>query len=212
MTPTPSPTAEPLKSWEVNSNAWEAFEAEEHMTNGIQAAYEAGLRAHGLLSEGAPGEKQIARMRRMLRPFGLGDACTDRDLRQALTAAGVAPREPSEKCTCPSGDGSLRWPCPSPPPVSSPAREKLIADDDLPDEHLPNRAYKVGRKIAERGDFNGLDAATVFMRGAVYGVRKLAAPQPLDPAVRHRIGRRILDTDRAEFTSRYELHEEAPDA
>lgn len=91
----PNPTAEPLKSWEVNNNAWEAFAAEEHMTNGIQAAYEAGLRAHGLLSEGAPSEEQIARVRRMLKPFGLGDACTDRDLRQALAAAGVAPQEPS---------------------------------------------------------------------------------------------------------------------
>jgi len=34
----------------------------------------------------------------------------------------------------------------------------------------------------------------------------------LHPAVRHRIGRRIWDTDRAEFTIRYELHAEAPDA
>lgn len=56
--------------------------------------------------------------------------------------------------------------------------EEQIEDADLPDEHLPNRAYKVGRKIAERGDFDGLDAATVFMRGAVYGVRKLAPQEP----------------------------------
>lgn len=53
---TPNPTAERLKSWEVNSDAWDAFSGEEHLTNGIQAAYEAGLRAHGLLSEGAPSE------------------------------------------------------------------------------------------------------------------------------------------------------------
>ncbi len=38
----------------------------------------------------APTEEQIARVRRMLRPFGLGDACTDRDLRQAFTVASVA--------------------------------------------------------------------------------------------------------------------------
>ncbi len=42
--------------------------------------------------------------------------------------AGVAPQEPSDKCTCPSGDGSLRWPCPSHPPAPSPGREKLIAE------------------------------------------------------------------------------------
>lgn len=27
-----------------------------------------------------------------------------------------AQRYPSARCTCPSGDGSLRWPCPSHPP------------------------------------------------------------------------------------------------
>lgn len=59
MTPTPNPTAEPLKSWEVNNEAWEAFSAEEHLTNGIQAAYEAGLRAQNRLSEGAPSEAQV---------------------------------------------------------------------------------------------------------------------------------------------------------
>lgn len=36
----------------------------------------------------------------------------------------VVPDEPSEECTCPSGDGSLRWPCPTHPPAPSPAREK----------------------------------------------------------------------------------------
>lgn len=73
----------------------------------------------------------------------------------------------------------IRWTLGSPAGVSpQEATGEQVADDDLPDEHLPNQAYKVGRKIAERGDFNGLDAATVFMRGAVYGVRKLA---PLDP-------------------------------
>lgn len=53
--------------------------------------------------QGAPSDEQVARVRRMLKPFGLGDACTDNDLRQALAAAGVAPQEPSGfdcSCTC----------------------------------------------------------------------------------------------------------------
>lgn len=100
-----------------------------------------------------------------------------------LTVAGIAPQEQS--------DPAHTWdPESTPPrktcgcdelPVPSPDREKLIADEDLSDRHLPNAAYKVGRKIAERGDFDGLDAAIIFMRGAVYGVRKLAAPQALAP-------------------------------
>lgn len=32
-----------LKSWEVTDSAWSAFSAEEHMTNGVQAAYNAGM-------------------------------------------------------------------------------------------------------------------------------------------------------------------------
>ena len=33
-----------LKSWEVTDSAWIAFNAEEHMTNGIQGAYNAGMK------------------------------------------------------------------------------------------------------------------------------------------------------------------------
>mgnify|MGYP001761196903 CR=1 FL=1 len=33
-----------LKSWEVTDAAWSAFDAEEYMTNGIQAAYNVGIR------------------------------------------------------------------------------------------------------------------------------------------------------------------------
>ncbi len=29
--------------------------------------------------------------------------------------------QPNTKCTCPSGDGSLRWPCPKHPPAAAPA-------------------------------------------------------------------------------------------
>lgn len=104
MTPTPNPTAEPLKSWEVNSNAWEAFADEEHMTNGIQAAYEAGLRAHGLLSEGAPSEEQIERAAEAMidaSPDVTRETVSDeefawylQDARAALTASGAAPQEP----------------------------------------------------------------------------------------------------------------------
>lgn len=34
-----------MKSWEVATEAWDAFNAEEFMSNGIQAVYDAGVRA-----------------------------------------------------------------------------------------------------------------------------------------------------------------------
>lgn len=84
MTPTPNPTAESVIAEAVPYTTVATAEGE----------HSQAIRAR-LLSEGAPSEEQIARVRRMLRPFGLGDACTDRDLSQALTAAGVAPQKPS---------------------------------------------------------------------------------------------------------------------
>lgn len=78
-----------------------------------------------------------------------------------------------------------------------------ISDADLSDEHLPNQAYKVGRRIAERGDFDGLDAATVFMRGAVYGVRKFAVLDPEKVAeVEREAAARALDLAADEIESR----------
>lgn len=34
-----------MRSWEVNDDAWEAFQKAEDMCAGIQAAYEAGIQA-----------------------------------------------------------------------------------------------------------------------------------------------------------------------
>lgn len=48
--------------------------------------------------------------------------------------------------------------------------------------------------------------------GAETVVVSTSAGTGLYPAIRHRIGRRVWDTDRAEFTSRYELLKETPDA
>lgn len=64
------------------------------------------------------------------------DECTHRADGTDLTYCGEprraheAPisRESVQECTCPSGDGSLRWPCPSHPPAPSSDREKLIAE------------------------------------------------------------------------------------
>lgn len=85
-----------------------------------------------LLQNSGPSEEQIARMRRMLRPFGLGDACTDRDLRQALTAAGVAPQDEDVREQFPETVAFLRENArPLGIDVTPPTdREKLIAEAD----------------------------------------------------------------------------------
>lgn len=40
---------------------------------------------------------------------------------------GIAPQQPKAVCTCPSGDGSLRWPCPKHPPQQPEAQEAAVA-------------------------------------------------------------------------------------
>lgn len=43
------------------------------------------------------------------------------DLCPSCIANGATPnseRHPAHACTCPSGDGSLRWPCPTHPPTT----------------------------------------------------------------------------------------------
>ena len=57
-----------------------------------------------------------------------------------VDAAIASPAPPSQQCTCPSGDGSLRWPCPAHPPTQErkpmtdgeilEAQKKLIAAKD----------------------------------------------------------------------------------
>ena len=46
------------------------------------------------------------------QPYPIRDEVID-----TITKQLAAPRPPAEaqRCTCPSGDGSLRWPCPAPP-------------------------------------------------------------------------------------------------
>ena len=48
---------------------------------------------------------------------------------QAITAIDqeVAHGAPAQTCTCPSGDGSLRWPCPAHPPSAAPVQNAVYA-------------------------------------------------------------------------------------
>lgn len=48
----------------------------------------------------------------------------------------------SQTCTCPSGDGSLRWPCPSHPPELADPLEPRLAG--IADEEPPLRACATG--------------------------------------------------------------------
>lgn len=56
---------------------------------------------------------------RELRRFAVGKEIGALD---AAIASLSAPQPPAEalRCTCPSGDGSLRWPCPAHPPEAQP--------------------------------------------------------------------------------------------
>ena len=66
--------------------------------------------------------------------YGFQSARTDWE---AMLAA--APTPPSQQCTCPSGDGSLRWPCPSHPP--EPERTPLT-DEQI--ERLRDQTFSTG--------------------------------------------------------------------
>ena len=183
---TPNPTAEPLKSWEVNNNAWEAFAAEEHMTNGIQAAYEAGLRAHGLLSEGAPSEERVEAATWALIDWDTD--VVDRGVRDEhyrerraeveriapILAAGVAPQGRSVQeyeskiADLVYENAELKKHLPAP----SPAREKLIAEA----ETLVRRGAASGNPVAEFG----VTKETAFVRGVRWAADALAAQPALD--------------------------------
>ncbi len=137
MTPTPNPTAEAVQKLREAVFAQSQRERDKCATGSglyypsIEAA-ETIIRAVGLLSEGAPSEEQIERAAKAYLNGGIYTLESDGEhharMRAALTAAGVAPQELTEECTCPSGNGSLRWPCPSHPPAPSPDRENLIAE------------------------------------------------------------------------------------
>lgn len=75
---------------------------------------------------------QIARDRDMYE-YGLPIDCTATDgpheaMRAAVRSAlSAAPAQQAEPCTCPSGDGSLRWPCPAHPAQSSTVGDRARA-------------------------------------------------------------------------------------
>lgn len=48
---------------------------------------------------------------------------------QARSALAATPASADPVCTCPSGDGSLRWPCPAHPPEATPAQAQKAAPE-----------------------------------------------------------------------------------
>ena len=159
--------------------------------------------AHGLLPEGAPNEEQIAeeweryaKMQGISREFA---TVTNGSVRRAffagaaLTAAGVAPQEPSKpkqvhepdehRVYCVRCGGG--WPC---QPTPSPDREKLIA------EAFP---------------FDGSDPSTVIeCRKRVRNL--LAAPVAVDEAKLAEVAARVYDEGAMDAPVDYPLqHEEA---
>ncbi len=114
MTPTPNPTAEQAIAealqdmWPDSTLFGDPWSPESHEVVSIASK----LRTHGLLSEGAPSEEQIERAARALfedpnvpaeytweemvaEDPSRADIWRD-DARRVLTAAGVAPQEPSD--------------------------------------------------------------------------------------------------------------------
>lgn len=69
-------------------------------------------------------EMHVAAVKVLHRASGL-DGLPQRMMDAMLAAA---PTQPSQQCTCPSGDGSLRWPCPSHPPAQ---QRKPLTDERI---------------------------------------------------------------------------------
>lgn len=117
MTPTPNPTAERLRELVANLIPLDLIHDRDRLGQ-PQDAFEAAdriidaLRARNLLSEGAPSEEQIERGARAFyaaawldKDAGLNDDRTAPEMvkdgvRAALTAAGVAPQEPTLCVEC----------------------------------------------------------------------------------------------------------------
>ncbi len=55
-------------------------------------------------------------------------------------------------CTCPSGDGSLRWPCPQHPPLAAPISEDAGKGETAKAAHAQWRDNRSGRTPATTGD------------------------------------------------------------
>lgn len=84
-----------------------------------------------------------------------GDVSDWRAMESALDAAIAAlsaPQPPAEaqRCTCPSGDGSLRWPCPAHPPEAQPVAWEW---EYVGVAHYP-RGHKVARSLREMDPTN----------------------------------------------------------
>lgn len=84
-------------------------------TNQTMSEFERGVRA---------GVEALVPYFQDENEFSIYEGLSDADLAQhaagAIQQALCDERQTREaKCTCPSGDGSLRWPCPAHPPTSS---------------------------------------------------------------------------------------------
>ncbi|MCX5592842.1 hypothetical protein [Alcaligenes endophyticus] len=56
-------------------------------------------------------------------------------------------------CTCPSGDGSLRWPCPAHPPTPAAAIDEILRALDLARQHYDfdylTRVMQLARELKQ---------------------------------------------------------------
>lgn len=191
----------------------------------------AALRAHGLLG-GDPTEEQIERAAEALAAWdgfewsGDWEGTVSRDAyrngatRALSAAAGVAPQEPSEECTCPSGDGSLRWPCPSHPPApqepkwmrdNRQARGGFMAENstyvrnDDREKLITEAAQKLDAWLTSQYDGNRNVPRIPFVRTLA---DTLAAQPVLDPASQEMIDNWLVVADHEAFNPCREAKEE----
>lgn len=118
MTTTPNPTPEQIIAQALANLDARQIEMEDHREDARVIAHD--LRAHGLLTEGAPTEEQIdavvaemTRLRSVVAWWASPDVAEALIRAAALTAAGVAPQEPSEQCgntIAPVNNGG-KWGC-----------------------------------------------------------------------------------------------------
>ena len=140
----------------------------------------------------SPAEAQPNEHVEVLRELrDTGDVSDWRAMESALDAAiaSLSAQQPpveARRCTCPSGDGSLRWPCPAHPPEAQPVAGDAVAVIEEMRSRMSSRG-RVGDGPVYGGELidwaNRLEAALaqqpsvapVGVEGLVQSVRALSA-------------------------------------